>query len=859
MAIKWQDILKYSAGGFIGSMFLIVLLLNLTGMHYTDDGDKSCYPDCYSKVEVNSTYWNICAEHAGETKEVVFRKSTSPVLWVNLDKISSVAPTQPNIQTEILVPATKASSTVKSEQYGYLRPLKDGDCFIKRVTKSNPNPSKIYIHGVKTEDVDVKWSFLISDWLSEDILIDPVWYGTQTSTETSNLIAHYKFDGDFEDSSSSNNDGTQSGGVQIGQGVKGKGAVFDGVNDIVNITNAMSNYSQITISSWVKFDTGGYQHIWAGETSIFRLFWNASAVPNNFYIVFPKNVTSYVGDYTGSETVETNRWYNLVATDNGTQVNFYQNGVNIYSGSFALHNITAGGMNFIIGCRPSVSNCFDGTIDEVRIYNTSLSASEVYALYNSNKTAYFELNTAPTQGITDETGLVGYWTMDSKDGCNSATCPDKSGLGNTGTVSGATFTNEGKFKEAYSFVTNDAISVANSSTTNFGTENFSISLWMKSGDTTANKVLIEKKTAGTFGTTTGWFVRNSLIGIDSSNYKSVIINANILDNNWHNIIAVFNKAENLTVYIDGLQDNTVTITGVGTVTNDVAMGIGARVVVSDLYFNGSIDEVRIYNRSLSSSEIAGLYNGAKTYYLNMNTAPTLGITDETKLVGYWKMDAGTGSNSATAVDSGGQGNTGTVTGATFTNEGRFKEAYVFDGSNDYINIPNNEGLDFDTTENLSITAWIKPAFIPSATARVGIVSKRAIGTTNYWQFTVDNTNKLEMYLSNGITPFPAVNDIGTVSANGNWYFISTTIAKGETNGFKLYIDGVQKDQNTVNANFNLSNNINVTIGWEQSNNKYFNGTIDEVRIYNRTLSSTEIGQLYNGTKTYYLNMNTVAG
>ena len=107
MAIKWQYLAGY---GSLGIISLIIGLLNLAGISYSFDEDKLC-SDCFSEIRVNSTYWEIKAEHAGN-KDVVFKKlNRSRTLWVNLDKIDELVDTVPKIKTEILVPATKASST----------------------------------------------------------------------------------------------------------------------------------------------------------------------------------------------------------------------------------------------------------------------------------------------------------------------------------------------------------------------------------------------------------------------------------------------------------------------------------------------------------------------------------------------------------------------------------------------------------------------------------------------------------------------------------------------------------------------------------------------------------------------------
>ena len=173
--LKWQTISKIAGGGSISVIFLLLMLLNLTGVSYEFDGDKTC-TDCFSEIRINSTFWEVCVEHAGD-KDVVFKKRTrSRRLWVNLDKVDNVVTTSPHkIDVEILVPTNKKYATYNNEEYGYLRPIKDGDCIIKRRTKSNPRASRIIIHPTKEMLQNTKWSFNLNHWLMKDIDIDPWW------------------------------------------------------------------------------------------------------------------------------------------------------------------------------------------------------------------------------------------------------------------------------------------------------------------------------------------------------------------------------------------------------------------------------------------------------------------------------------------------------------------------------------------------------------------------------------------------------------------------------------------------------------------------------------------------------------
>ena len=182
MAINWKDILKFTGGGTASVLVLLTLILNLAGMSYTHDGDKSCGEICYSEIQVNSTTWNINVEHGGEEQNLIYKKGNwfvrlfSRTLWLNLDKMSNIATTNPSIKIELLIPSDEKHATEYNKQYGYLKQLEDGDTLIKRSSKNSPVPNRIIIKGYKDEREEVKWSFDMNYVLAENINIDPYWY-----------------------------------------------------------------------------------------------------------------------------------------------------------------------------------------------------------------------------------------------------------------------------------------------------------------------------------------------------------------------------------------------------------------------------------------------------------------------------------------------------------------------------------------------------------------------------------------------------------------------------------------------------------------------------------------------------------
>ena len=177
--LKWQEAGKYLTGGTISVIIVLVAIFNLSGMSYTIPPDITCGEDCYSEVHVNSTYWSIQVEHSDDKPVIYKKQSTSRTLWVNLDKIGEFIPTNPEVFVEVMIRTTSKYAIINHPEYGYLRPLKDGDYLVKRQNKNNPNGWKIYIHGEKEAFQTVKWGLELESLMMQDITFDPEWIGEE--------------------------------------------------------------------------------------------------------------------------------------------------------------------------------------------------------------------------------------------------------------------------------------------------------------------------------------------------------------------------------------------------------------------------------------------------------------------------------------------------------------------------------------------------------------------------------------------------------------------------------------------------------------------------------------------------------
>lgn len=219
------------------------------------------------------------------------------------------------------------------------------------------------------------------------------------------------------------------------------------------------------------------------------------------------------------------------------------------------------------------------------------------------------------------------------------------------------------------------------------------------------------------------------------------------------------------------------------------------------------------------------------------------------LAGYWKLDEGTG---ISAADSSGNGNTGTLTNSPTWATGQISNAVSFDGGNDYINIPDNTNL--DGFAQASFTAWVKLNALADGTPYAILDKRTSSGTDDAYSMGLNYgapapcTNELEFEVgSAGGSSYVCV-DKDVVTWVGQWHHVAFVYDSAATPNYRISIDGVQRTLlRSDDRNATLNNSIrDVTIGIANNAGAGpFNGLIDDVRVYNRALSTAEISAIYN--------------
>ncbi len=196
--------------------------------------------------------------------------------------------------------------------------------------------------------------------------------------------------------------------------------VLDGVGDYVTVSNDTSlALTSVTIAAWLNVTLGSTSTTILSKDFSYKLEIDASGkLKASLYNSSAWNAV------TQNIALPTNKWIFITFTFNGTDLNLYVDGV-LNQSSTASISLASSTNDLYIGSAAGSSLFFDGSIDDIALWDSALSQSDITSIYNSGS------------GISDltqtySTNLVGYWKLDEGSG-NSAS--DSSAQGNSGTLS----------------------------------------------------------------------------------------------------------------------------------------------------------------------------------------------------------------------------------------------------------------------------------------------------------------------------------------------------------------------------------------------------------------------------------------
>ena len=620
---------------------------------------------------------------------------------------------------------------------------------------------------------------------------------------------------------------------------------FDGVDDVIDLGNTNSRNNNQTVCAWVKataFDStfgNAYFSKWNGNVVNGRewLLWLSWVTPNRLeYRITQSNGTIII--VTSPTNIVLNQWTHVAGVADGNNIYLYIDGslvaTTAYDGtnSAASNSIaTIGGMNY-----PNTnSHNASGNLADCRIYDTDLTATEISDIYN---------------GTNITTNLVGHWLTDADNLLDAAGT-------NHGTNYGTKYSYDnpsppvefGSASRSFDGV-NDYITIPD---IDESTTNLSVALWLKTTDqdwvTThlANWISADNnrawfigpsRTAETNGKKLMVFITEN--GAGTTPVKRYYGTTDVSDGTWHHVAFTWDNGT-LKLFVDGSEETTTKVLdhAMTTIHNSNGPITVGCTWVNDLPANfgsGGRADVRIYNSTLTATDISDLYAGTDV---------------QTNLAGHWLTDNDDVEDKAGTND-------GTNFGSTYSYDNppmdlvpSRQASRDFDGVSDHVNLGNSTEFSFSDGNNdepFSLSTWLK--IDDNSTFRI-LGKDNGIGSDREWLLATDAGGNLNIYLIDGgvfrgreyTTPLP----------ENEWLHVSATYdGSGGENfrlGLKLYVNGVQVD----NADFgsagygamDVSTANNVYIGRYATT--YADGKYADVRIYDTDLTASQILDIYNGT------------
>jgi hypothetical protein len=205
---------------------------------------------------------------------------------------------------------------------------------------------------------------------------------------------------------------------------------------------------------------------------------------------------------------------------------------------------------------------------------------------------------------------------------------------------------------------------------------------------------------------------------------------------------------------------------------------------------------------------------------------------DSSLVSWWRMEGNVSDSIAS--------NNGTGYGGISYSDGKFGKAMVFNGTDGYISYGDVAGR--SGTLPYTISVWIKLAGTPSDAYSIIARENGSDNTREYLLYVdTDRSIHLQRYIQGGGSKL----DVGTgIKSIGIWYHI---VATYDGNNAVIYANGIPEGTGASSVSIPATNNLSVGSFIGGTNQFFFNGSIDDVMIYNRALTADEVTALYNGT------------
>ena len=650
------------------------------------------------------------------------------------------------------------------------------------------------------------------------VVVAALWsvLGPAHAFATQGPIAAYSFDAGegetLEDLTGNGHEGTIEGATWTPRGKYGSALEFDGENDCVSIPNTedLQLDEEFTLEAWVRPAPGQsfapifFKEIESSSFYSYSLF--LGVFETGRLEGFVSKEWPEWAEVESPGPLAGNTWSHVAFTSDGAHLRLYVNGALVDTGPAGEIGESEGPLN--LGCWPENNEHYKGKIDEVRVYDRALDAPEVAADMNA------ELQ-------TPRSGPVAAYAFEEAEG---TVAHDYAG-GHDGTIEGASWT-KGKFGTALAFDSSEEDVVTIPTSPELNLEDFTLEAWVKPAEIHRYDPVIAKTDpdpeAYGYELMAGGDEPSALpegfITEGEWVHRYTYAEDQLDENAWSHL-AVTSDGDKLRFYVNGQLIDTRAGDNV-VAGGEAALQIGGNDPFGE-FFDGKIDEVRIYDRVLNEAEITtDLHSGIET----PQAAP----------IAAYSFDAAEGE---TLEDITGEGHDGTIEGATWSARGKYGSALDFDGEEDCVQVPESAEFQFLENEEFTLQAWVRPQG-EGIEAILTQEDDSPAGWEEPFSYSMlvggEEEGPKGWLRKGGKSGHEGVQAPDPLPANA-WSHLAFT---DDGARMRIYVDG--ELAGTWPAIPLTATEGPLTIGCLANYGNYFHGRIDEVRVYDRALDAGEV-------------------